>query len=86
FVAEAVTVPDLKAVFGRVESYEVAPARARIGGTILSLSVAAGSAVNTGQVLAIVGDEKLALQMQAIEARLKGLEAQLENARVEYER
>lgn len=86
YAVEATPVTDLKAVFGRVESYEVTPARARIGGTVLSLSVAAGSAVKTGEVLAVVGDQKLALQMQAIDARLKGLEAQLENARAEYER
>lgn len=83
---EPVEVVELKAVFGRVESYEVVAARARIGGTVLDLSVAAGSAVQTGEVLAVISDEKLALEMEAVDARAKGLEAQLDNARTEQER
>lgn len=81
-----VEVVDLKAVFGRVESYEVVAARARIGGTVLDLSGAAGSVVKTGEVLALISDEMLALEMEAVDARAKGLEAQLENARTEQER
>lgn len=88
--AELLVIPteitDLKAVFGRVESYEVVPARARIGGTVIELAVAAGSAVTAGDVLAIVSDDKLALEMEAVDARAKALEAQLENARIEHER
>jgi RND family efflux transporter MFP subunit len=85
----AVTVserPDLKAVFGQVQSRDVVPARARIGGTVTTLSVEEGSAVKAGDVIAIVVDDKLALQLGAVEARIKAAEAERENARVELER
>ena len=82
----AVERSDLKAVFGQVESRDVVPARARLGGTIVSLSVEEGSAVKAGDILAVVVDDKLALQLGAIDARLKALEAELENARTELER
>lgn len=80
------TVKDMKAVFGQVESRDTVPARARIGGTLVSRTVEEGSAVEAGQVVAVVADDKLALQIQAIDARLKALEAQSENARTELER
>ncbi len=83
---EPIRIADMKAVFGRVESREIVPARVRIGGTLLSRLVEEGSAVAAGEVIAVVGDEKLALQMQAVDARLKGLESQLETARTELER
>ncbi|MGL4445699.1 MAG: efflux RND transporter periplasmic adaptor subunit [Alsobacter sp.] len=83
---EPVRVTDMKAVFGQVESREIVPARVRIGGTLLSRLVEEGSAVKAGEVIAVVGDEKLALQLQAVDARLKGLESQVETARTELER
>lgn len=78
--------PDLKAVFGQVESRDVVPARARIGGTVATLTVEEGSAVKAGDVIATVIDDKLALQLGAVDARIKGIEAQLENAKVELDR
>ncbi len=86
FTVRAVTRPDLKAVFGRVESRDVVPARARIGGTILTLNVEEGSAVKAGDVVAVVVDDKLALQLGAVDARLKALEAELRNASTELAR
>lgn len=86
FLVTPAEITDFKAVFGRVESYETIPARARIGGTVVRLAVAAGSAVGAGEVLAIVSDDKLALEMEAVDARVKALEAQLANARTEHER
>lgn len=78
--------PDLKAVFGRVESRDVIAARARIGGTVTELSVEAGSAVKSGDVIAVVVDDKLALQLSAIDARIKAVEAELDNAKTELDR
>lgn len=86
FVVQRATVPDMKAVFGQVQSRDTVPARARIGGVLISRTVEEGSAVKAGQVIATVGDEKLALQAQAIYARIKALEAQLANARADLER
>lgn len=77
---------EMKAVFGRVEARDMVQARARIGGTIVSLDVEEGSAVKAGDILAMVVDDKLALQLDAIDARLKAVEAELQNATTELER
>lgn len=86
FVAKQTTVPERKAVFARVESRNVVPARARIGGTIREIRVSEGSEVKEGEVIAIVVDDKLALELNAAEARVKELKSQLDNARTEYDR
>ena len=77
---------DLKAVFAQVESREVVAARARLGGTIVSLAVEEGSAVKAGDVLAVVVDDKLALQLEAVEAKSKAFKAELQNAETELGR
>ena len=76
FVVEPKTFADEKAVFATVESISVVPARARIGGTVVALTVKEGDAVTQGQVVATVGDEKLALQTKSLDAQIAGLEAQ----------
>ena len=83
---QAIDRPDVKAVFGQVQSRDVVPARARIGGTIVELSIEEGSAVKAGDVVAVVVDDKLALQLDAVDARLKALSAELANAQTELER
>lgn len=80
YTVKAAQKPDLKAVFGQVESRDLVPARARLGGTIISLAVEEGSAVKSGDVVAVIVDDKLALQLGALDARLKALDAQLKNA------
>lgn len=69
-------VEDLKAVFATVESVRQIKARTRIGGTLIGLSVREGERVAEGQVIATVGDPKLALQIAALDARLRSLQAQ----------
>lgn len=86
FVARAVTVPETKAVFARVESRTVVPARARIGGTIREVRISEGSQVREREVLALVVDDKLALELRAAEAKVQELKSQLENARTELDR
>jgi RND family efflux transporter MFP subunit len=86
FVVQPRTLPDLKAVFGQVQSRDTVPARARIGGTLLSRAVEEGTAVRAGDVIAVVGDEKLGLQLQATDARIKALQAQLANAQSDLDR
>jgi RND family efflux transporter MFP subunit len=80
FVVAPATVPDQKAVFATVESRRIVPARARISGTIAELAVKEGDHVELGQVVATVGDEKLALQMKSVDAQIAGLEAQFAQA------
>jgi RND family efflux transporter MFP subunit len=81
-----VTVADEKAVFATVESANVVPARARIGGTIAELAVRQGDRVERGQVIATVGDEKLVLQLRALDAQIAGLKAQLAQANIDLDR
>jgi RND family efflux transporter MFP subunit len=86
FTVEPKTVADEKAVFATVESANVVPARARIGGTVAELSVKEGDEVKQGQVVATVGDEKLVLQMTSLDAQIAGLEAQLAQAQTDLKR
>jgi RND family efflux transporter MFP subunit len=79
-------VADEKAVFATVESVNVVPARARIGGTVVELSVKEGDGVKQGQVVATVGDEKLALQMKSLDAQIAGLEAQFAQTQTDLAR
>lgn len=80
FVVGPRSVADEKAVFATVESTNVVPARARIGGTVVELAVKEGDAAKQGQVVATIGDEKLALQMKSLDAQIAGLEAQFTQA------
>jgi RND family efflux transporter MFP subunit len=86
FLVEPKTVADEKAVFATVESANIIPARARIGGTVVELSVKDGDEVKQGQVVAIVGDEKLVLQMKSLDAQIAGLEAQFAQAQTDLTR
>jgi RND family efflux transporter MFP subunit len=86
FVVRTTTMTETKAVFGQVESRTIVPARARIGGTISELSVSEGDVVKTGDVIAVVVDDKIALELRAADAKIKALASQLENARTEVER
>ena len=74
----AVTVnerPDYKAVFGQVESRECA--RPGPHWRHHRLSVDEGSAVKAGDVVAMVVDDKLALQLEALDARIHALGSEL---------
>jgi RND family efflux transporter MFP subunit len=86
FVVAPKTVADEKAVFATVESANVVPARARIGGTVVELAVKEGDGVKQGQVVATVGDEKLVLQMKSLDAQIAGLEAQFAQAQADLTR
>ena len=86
FVVKSIMVPDMKAVFGRVESTRIVPARARIGGSIRAIGVGEGDQVKEGQVVAVVVDDKLALELNAADAKIEALNSQLENARTELDR
>jgi RND family efflux transporter MFP subunit len=86
FVATPSRVSDEKAVFATVESRRVVPARTRIGGTIAALVIKEGDRVELGQVIATVGDDKLALQMKSLDAQIAGLEAQLTQAQSDLTR
>lgn len=85
-VLAPVEITDWKAVYGRIEAKDRIPARARLGGTLVSLLVSEGDVVEQGQVLAEVVDEKLAFQVGALTAQLDAAQAQLVNAETELKR
>lgn len=80
------TITEWKAVYGQVEARDRIPARARLGGTLIDLSVVEGDAVTAGQPIGRIEDEKLAFQLSALTAQRGALDAQLSNAQVELTR
>jgi len=86
FVARSLDVVDRKAVIATVEPIRQLVARARIGGTIATLAIKEGDTVAAGSVVAEVADEKLALQMQALDSRIASLQSQRDQAKVDYDR
>jgi RND family efflux transporter MFP subunit len=86
FIVKPVTIHEMKAVFGQVESHIVVPARTRIGGSVREIHVSEGDEVNEGQIIALIVDDKLALQLNAADAKIKALNSQLDNARIDLER
>tara|TARA_R110002167_G_scaffold269334_2_gene475740 strand:- start:3183 stop:4157 length:975 start_codon:yes stop_codon:yes gene_type:complete len=79
-------VTEWKAVYGQIEARSRIPARARLGGTLVSLEISEGDVVTAGQVLARIVDAKIDFQLAAIDARLQTLTAQLDNADAELTR
>ena len=79
-------VTDWKAVYGQIEAQTRLPARARLGGTLVSVTVVEGDRVEAGQVLARVVDEKLDLRLRSVDAQLQSLQSQIENAQSEPQR
>lgn len=80
------SVADEKAVFATVESVSVVPARGRIGGIVVQLNVREGDPVTSGQAIAAIGDEKLALQMKSLDAQIDALQAQSNQAQTDFDR
>ena len=80
------SVADEKAVFATVESISVVPARGRIGGTVVQLHVREGDHVNAGQAIATIADAKLVLQMKSLDAQIEALQAQANQAQIDFTR
>lgn len=83
---ERLEVQDRKAVIATVEPVHELLARSRLGGTIASVLVKEGDSVAAGDRLALIADEKLSLQMQAIESRMQAQKAELDKAEIDYKR
>jgi RND family efflux transporter MFP subunit len=86
FTVTPVSITEWKAVYGTVEARDRIPARARIGGTLVELSVAEGDEVSAGQVLARIVDDKLDFQLAALAAQREALAAQRANAEADLQR
>jgi RND family efflux transporter MFP subunit len=81
-----VAVDDRKAVIATVEPVHQFLARARIPGTVTRLTVKEGNLVSEGDRIALAVDEKLRLQMEALQARIQAQEADREQARLDFGR
>jgi len=83
---EPVSIPEMKAVYGQIQPRNSVLARARLGGTLASLTVTEGDVVKAGDVIAEVKDDKIDFQIKAVDAQLLGLQASKKDAEVELER
>jgi multidrug resistance efflux pump len=79
-------VDDLKAVVASVEPAHQLTARARIGGTVSALKIKEGDDVAGGVEIASVVDQKLFLQMQALDQRIQSQQAQRDKAQADFGR
>lgn len=66
----ASAIPDLKPVVAVVSSRDTAEARARIGGTLVQLSVREGDVVARGQIIGRVADQRIGLETRSYEAQV----------------
>ncbi len=85
-VVHASEIQDQKAVVATVEPVRQLVARARLGGTIVSLKVKEGDRAEAGAELATIADPKLLLQMQALDSRIQSQESQADKAKTDFER
>jgi multidrug efflux system membrane fusion protein len=79
-------IDDRKAVIGTVEPVRQLTARTRLGGTVTKLKVREGDSVEAGAEIATIVDEKLDLQLRALEQRIRSQQAQRDQAKVDFER
>jgi membrane fusion protein, multidrug efflux system len=86
FAVHMAAVEDRKAVFATVETIRRTQARARIGGTVGQLLVSEGDQVKAGQTVALVGDPKLVLQLEANDQRMRSQEAQRDQSQIDWNR
>ena len=83
---QPVPITEWKAVYGQIESRDRIPARARLGGTLVELTVSEGDLVTAGQAIGRIEDQKLAFQLMALQAQRGALQAQLDNGKAELAR
>lgn len=80
------TVAETISVTGTIRPRNEVQVLPKIGGRIESLSAEVGDAVKAGQVLAVIEHKELSWQAKAADAALKVAQAQLEGARLEFNR
>ncbi|MGA0599580.1 efflux RND transporter periplasmic adaptor subunit [Caulobacter sp. KR2-114] len=80
------TVPDLKPVPAVLTTRDMADARARIAGLLVSLTVKEGDSVRQGQVIARVQDERLSMETHAYDAQVTAAAAEATRAQADLAR
>lgn len=86
FEVKAEEIDDLKPVYATVRSKDMIEARVRTPGSIASLKVDEGAAVEAGQLIATVADPKIALRIKALDAQIVAANSRLDNAKAELDR
>jgi multidrug efflux system membrane fusion protein len=86
FTVRVKPLEDRKAVIGTVEPVHQIVARARIGGTITALKIKEGDEVAARAEVASIADQKLFIQMQALDQRIKSQQAQRDKAKGDFDR
>ncbi|HEY9234577.1 MAG TPA: biotin/lipoyl-binding protein, partial [Phenylobacterium sp.] len=79
-------IADLKPAPGTLTTRDMAEARARIGGVLVSLTIREGDMVRRGQMIAQVRDDRLNLETGAYAAQVKAAAAEAERARADLAR
>jgi multidrug efflux pump subunit AcrA (membrane-fusion protein) len=85
-VVEERQAPDYKTVSAVLTNRDVGDARARIGGTLSRLLVREGDTVRRGQLVALISDQRLALEAQGGAAGVVAAEALAGRARADLGR
>jgi len=80
------SIEDRKAVIATVEPVHELLARARIAGTISTLTAKEGDRVGAGDRIAVIVDQKLLLQMQALQSRIQAQQAERDQAQTDLGR
>lgn len=80
------TVPDFRMVSAVLTNRDVGDARARIGGRITQILVKEGEKVRAGQVVAVVGDDRISLEADAAAAAVRAAEASSQQAQQDLQR
>lgn len=80
FVVRERVVPDYRMVSAVLTNRDVGDARARISGRIVQLLVKEGENVRAGEIVAVIGDDRISLEAQAAVASVTAAEAANEKA------
>jgi RND family efflux transporter MFP subunit len=83
---QAQTIADLKPVPATVTTRDMADARARISGVLVSLTVKEGDLVRQGQVIGRVKDDRIDLQTGAFDAQVAAAAAEAARAQADLSR
>ena len=83
---QAQTIADLKPVPATLMTRDMAEARARISGTLVSLAVKEGDIVRQGQEIGRIKDDRLALQTSAFDAQVNAAAAEASRAQADLSR
>jgi RND family efflux transporter MFP subunit len=86
FTVRLQQITDLKPVAATVTTKRMADARARIGGTLVRLTVKEGDLVRQGQAIGAVVDERIGLETRAYDAQVGAAQAEYARAQSDLAR